>query len=109
MRMLGLESSCDETACAIVHAVSEQSLMTESSIISSQVDIHNSFGGVVPEVASRQHIRRIIPVIEQALAQAGRTMEEIDGLAVTQGPGLVGALLVAVQTAKAVAYSLGIP
>src|SRR5918993_2787048 len=105
MLVLGIESSCDETAAAIVRDGREML----SSVISSQVDIHKLYGGVVPELASREHLDKIVPVVEEAFARAGLTPEEVDGVAVTVGPGLVGSLLVGVSYAKAMAYALGKP
>ncbi|MFH0902707.1 MAG: tRNA (adenosine(37)-N6)-threonylcarbamoyltransferase complex transferase subunit TsaD [Pseudomonadota bacterium] len=105
MNVLGLESSCDETAAAVV---ADGSLIL-SNEISSQVQVHARYGGVVPELASRHHLLNIVPVLEQALANAGLGLSSIDGIAVTNGPGLVGALLVAVQTAKAISYARRIP
>ena len=101
VRVLAIETSCDETSVAVV----ENGRKVLSNIISSQIDIHTRFGGVVPEVASRNHILSINPIIEQALLKANVTMNEIDVVAVTQGAGLVGALLVGVNTAKALAYA----
>lgn len=105
MLVLGIESSCDETAAAVVRDGREM----VSSVISSQVEIHKRFGGVVPEIASREHLDKIVPVVEEAFARAGVSKEEIDGVAVTQGPGLVGSLLVGLSYAKAMAYALGKP
>jgi N6-L-threonylcarbamoyladenine synthase len=105
VRVLGLESSCDETAAAVV----EGGARALSDIVASQVDVHARYGGVVPELASRAHVVHVIPVVEEALAAAAVTLDELDGIAVTQGPGLVGALLVAVQSAKAIAYARGLP
>lgn len=105
VRILAIETSCDETSVAIV----ENGRNVLSNIISSQIDIHTRFGGVVPEVASRNHILSINPIIEQALKQANLTLKDIDAIAVTQGAGLVGALLVGVSTAKALAFSLDKP
>ena len=93
--VLGIESSCDETAAAVVKNGRE----VLSNVISSQIDLHTLYGGVVPEIASRKHIENINPVIEQALVDAGKTLEEIDVIAVTYGPGLVGALIVGVAQA----------
>jgi len=103
--VLGIESSCDETAAAVV----EDGRVIRSNIISSQVETHRPYGGVVPELASRQHLRNVVPVIEEALADAGCALAELDGLAVTRGPGLPGALLVGLQAAKALAYVTGLP
>src|SRR2546423_14739793 len=105
MLVLGIESSCDETAAAIVRDGRE----LVSSVISSQVETHKRFGGVVPELASREHLDKIVPVVEEAFARAGVRQEEIDGIAVTQGPGLVGSLLVGLSYAKAMAYALTQP
>ncbi len=105
MIILGIETSCDETAAAVVRHGKE----VLSSVVASQVSIHSPYGGVVPELASRKHLEYIIPVIESALEKAGVSGEELDALAVTQGPGLVGALLVGLSAAKAMAYALGKP
>ncbi len=105
MLILGIESSCDETAAAVVKDGHE----ALSDIISSQVDIHARYGGIVPEVASRQHLLEITPVIKKALSQAQVTLDDIDAVAVTQGPGLIGALMVGINTAKALAYSRDLP
>jgi N6-L-threonylcarbamoyladenine synthase len=98
--VLGLESSCDETACAVV----EDGNVVRSDIIASQDEVHARYGGVVPELASRAHVAHIVPVIDAALARAGGTLADIDGIAVTNAPGLVGALLVGLQTAKAISW-----
>ena len=103
--ILGIESSCDETAAAVVKNGRE----VLSNVISSQIDIHTIYGGVVPEIASRLHIENINGVIRLALKEAGKTFEDIDAIAVTYGPGLVGALLVGVSEAKALAYALDKP
>ncbi len=103
--ILGIESSCDETAAAVVRS-GEQIL---SSVVASQIAMHQPYGGVVPELASREHLRAIVPVVRRALADAGRTYESIDALAVTQGPGLIGALLVGIGYAKALAFALEKP
>lgn len=105
MIVLGIESSCDETAAAVVKDGRE----ILSSVIASQADLHSHFGGVVPEIASREHIKAIVPVISEALTEAGLTLAEIDAIAVTYGPGLVGALLVGVAAAKALSFSTGKP
>lgn len=99
--ILGIESSCDETAAAVVRGGRE----VLSNVIASQIDIHTLYGGVVPEIASRKHIEKINQVIEQALKEANVTLNDIHGIAVTYGPGLVGALLVGVGAAKAIAYA----
>lgn len=103
--ILGIESSCDETAASVVKNGRE----VLSNIISSQIVIHRKFGGVVPEIASRKHIENIMPVIDEALSQAKVTLEQIDAVAVTYGPGLVGALLVGLSAAKALAWATGKP
>jgi N6-L-threonylcarbamoyladenine synthase len=105
MLVLGIESSCDETAAAIVRNGREML----SSVISSQIDIHKPYGGVVPELASREHLEKIVPIVEEAFSRAKVKKEEIDGIAVTAGPGLVGSLLVGVCYAKALAYVLNRP
>ena len=103
--ILGIESSCDETAAAVVRS-GEQVV---SNVVASQIATHQPYGGVVPELASREHLRAIVPVVRQALAEAGKTYESIDALAVTQGPGLAGALLVGISFAKALAFALDKP
>ena len=103
--ILAIESSCDETAAAVVRNGRE----VLSNIISSQIDLHTIYGGVVPEIASRKHIERIDQVIAEALQAAGKKLQEIDAVAVTYGPGLVGALLVGVSAAKAISFASGIP
>lgn len=105
MIIIGIETSCDETAIAVLKDGKE----LLSNIVSSQIDIHKEFGGVVPEIASRHHTKNISYVLDEALEKAGITINEIDAIAVTVGPGLVGALLVGVSFAKALAYSLEIP
>jgi N6-L-threonylcarbamoyladenine synthase len=105
MLVLGIESSCDETAAAIVRDGREM----VSSVISSQIKIHERFGGVVPELASREHLDKIVPVVDEAFARAGLKQEGVDGIAVTQGPGLVGSLLVGLSYAKALGYALSKP
>jgi len=111
MRILGIESSCDETAAAVVEETGEvaRPWRVLSSVVASQVEIHREWGGVVPELASRQHLRDICGVVERALADAGVDWDGLDALAVTQGPGLVGSLLVGVAFAKAVAAARGLP
>ncbi len=103
--ILGIESSCDETAAAVVRS-GEQLL---SNVVFSQIATHQQYGGVVPELASREHLRAILPVVRKALADAGQTYQSVDALAVTQGPGLPGALLVGVSYAKALAFALDKP
>src|SRR5512139_2276426 len=111
MLMLGIESSCDETAAAVVAEVDDPARpwLVRSSVVASQVDIHREWGGVVPELASRQHIRDICGVVERALGDARVTAEGLGAIAVTQGPGLVGSLLVGVSFAKALAASWNLP
>lgn len=104
-RILGIESSCDETAAAVV-ADGREIL---SSVVASQIDVHRKYGGVVPELASREHLRQIVPVVREALSQAGMKLEEVDAIGVTQGPGLVGALLVGITYGKTLAQALGKP
>ena len=104
-RILGIESSCDETAAAVV--VDGREIL--SSVVSSQLDIHRKYGGVVPELASREHLRQIVPVVREALLQAGLDFGDIDAVGVTQGPGLVGSLLVGVTYGKVLATELGKP
>ncbi|HSX03000.1 MAG TPA: tRNA (adenosine(37)-N6)-threonylcarbamoyltransferase complex transferase subunit TsaD [Candidatus Saccharimonadia bacterium] len=99
MKLLGLETSCDETAAAVV----EDGRRVLSNVVASQIDIHQEFGGVVPEVAARSHIEVVLPVIHQALAAASCTWDDIDGIAVTAGPGLLGSLLIGTLTARTIA------
>ena len=103
--ILAIETSCDDTCAAVVG----HDAVVRSSVRSSQDALHAAFGGVVPEVASRRHLELTVPAVEQALAEAGATLAEIDRVAVTQGPGLIGALLVGVATAKAIALARGLP
>jgi N6-L-threonylcarbamoyladenine synthase len=105
MNILGIESSCDETAAAVV----KDGTTILSSVISSQIEVHHRYGGVVPELASRKHIEAIVPVVDEALNKAGLPLEAVDAIAATQGPGLVGALLVGFSYAKSLAYALDIP
>jgi N6-L-threonylcarbamoyladenine synthase len=105
MLVLGIESSCDETAAAVVRHGRE----LLSSVISSQIELHRPFGGVVPELASREHLAKIDPIVHEAISKAGIRFEDIDAIAVTQGPGLIGSLLVGVCYAKALGYGLDIP
>ncbi|MFZ0804885.1 MAG: tRNA (adenosine(37)-N6)-threonylcarbamoyltransferase complex transferase subunit TsaD [Candidatus Sulfotelmatobacter sp.] len=103
--ILGIESSCDETAAAVVRSGAE----VVSNVVASQIATHQPYGGVVPELASREHLRAIVPVVRQALAEANRTYDAVDAIAVTQGPGLAGALLVGISYAKALAFALDKP
>lgn len=105
MIILGIESSCDDTAAAVV---SDQNIVL-SSVVSSQIEVHHRYGGVVPELASRMHIEAISPVVAGAVEQAGITLDQIEGVAVTRGPGLIGALLVGFSFAKAFAWARNIP
>ena len=105
VRILAIESSCDETAAAVV----ENGRKVLSNVISSQIELHKLYGGVVPEIASRKHIEKVNQVIQAALEEAGVTLDEIDAIGVTYGPGLVGALLVGVAEAKAIAFAKGLP
>lgn len=105
MLVLGIESSCDETAAAVVRGGRE----ILSSVIASQIEMHRPWGGVVPELASREHLEKIEPIVGEAVSKAGISIGDIDAVAVTQGPGLIGSLLVGVCYAKSLAYSLGVP
>jgi N6-L-threonylcarbamoyladenine synthase len=105
MLVLGIESSCDETAAAVVRDGRE----ILSSVISSQIDIHKKWGGVVPELASREHLDKIDPIVAESIETSGISLKDIDAIAVTQGPGLVGSLLVGVCYAKALAFGLNKP
>lgn len=105
MLVLGIESSCDETAAAVL----KNGTLLLSNVIASQIQIHSKYGGVVPELASRHHLEAILPVVEEALQQAGIELTQVDGIAVTQGPGLVGCLLVGMSFAKALSFVTGIP
>ena len=111
MRILGIETSCDETSAAVVEETGDavKPWAIRSNVIASQVQIHREWGGVVPELASRQHIRDICGVVERSLAEAGTTWRDLGAVAVTQGPGLVGSLLVGVSFAKAAAAAAGLP
>jgi N6-L-threonylcarbamoyladenine synthase len=105
MKILGIETSCDETAVAVV----EDGRAVHSNIIASQAEIHASYGGIVPEIASRQHLGAIVPVVRQALAGARTTLDKLDGVAVTHGPGLAGSLLIGVNAAKGLAMAGELP
>src|SRR5215213_8381318 len=105
MVLLGVETSCDETAAAVI--TDEGRIL--ANVVSSQADLHARFGGVVPEVASRRHLELVAPVVEEALVQAGTPLDGIDAVAVTRGPGLIGALLVGISAAKAIAWSRRLP
>lgn len=103
--ILGIESSCDETAAAVV----ENGMQIRSSVVASQLDVHVRYGGVVPELASREHLRAIVPVVRQAMEKAGATWSDLSAIAVTAGPGLIGSLLVGVTYAKALSFARKIP
>src|ERR1700758_3933867 len=103
--ILGIESSCDETGASVVRSGRE----ILSNVVASQIATHQPYGGVVPELASREHLKAIVPVVRQALKEANQTYESVDAIAVTQGPGLAGALLVGISFAKALAFSLDKP
>jgi len=105
MKVLGIETSCDETAAAVV----SDGVRILSSVVASQVPTHEKYGGVVPELASREHLRKIRPIVEEALRQAAVSLEQVDALAVTEGPGLIGSLLVGLVYGKALALALGKP
>ena len=105
MKILAIESSCDETAAAVV----EDGRKVISSVVASQVEEHKLYGGVVPEIASRRHAEAIVPVVKNSLEQAELTLKEIDAIAVTYAPGLIGALLVGVNFAKGLSLSTGLP
>jgi N6-L-threonylcarbamoyladenine synthase len=103
--ILGIESSCDETAAAVLRSGSD----VLSNVVASQIALHAAYGGVVPELASREHLRNIVPVVRQAISEAGVTLADLDAIAVTEGPGLAGALLVGILYAKGLAFALGKP
>jgi len=105
MLVLGIETSCDETAAAVVGSGGE----LLSSVVSTQLELHRPFGGVVPEIASRSHLENVLPVVDQAIQEAGVELSQIQGIGVTYGPGLVGALLVGLQAAKGLSLALNIP
>jgi N6-L-threonylcarbamoyladenine synthase len=105
VRILGIESSCDETAASVV----EDGQHVLSSVVASQMSTHGKYGGVVPELASREHLRAIVPVVREALEQSGTRLEELDAIAATVGPGLVGSLLVGLTYAKSLSFARGVP
>ncbi|MGO9061935.1 MAG: tRNA (adenosine(37)-N6)-threonylcarbamoyltransferase complex transferase subunit TsaD [Candidatus Binataceae bacterium] len=109
MLILGIESSCDDSAAAVLETDRPGQGLVRSSVVANQDDIHRAFGGIVPELASRNHVVVITPVIERALEAAGCQLKDIDAIAVTRGPGLVGSLLVGLMCAKGLAHSLGVP
>src|SRR5512143_3831985 len=108
MLILGIESSCDDAAAAVLESEHPGKAVVRASAVANQDDIHRAYGGIVPELASRNHVITILPVIERALAQARCTLGDIDGIAVTRGPGLVGSLLVGLMCAKGLAQATGI-
>src|SRR4051812_4600411 len=105
MRVLGIESSCDETSAAVF----EDGWRLASNVIASQTELHAPYGGVVPEIASRRHVELVTLVVEEALAQSGTSLDQIEGIAVTNRPGLVGSLLVGVSAAKSIALARDLP
>ena len=105
MRILGIESSCDETAASVV--VDGETVL--SSVVASQMSTHGKYGGVVPELASREHLRAIVPVVREALDQSGTRLQDLDAIAATVGPGLVGSLLVGLTYAKSLSFARGVP
>ena len=105
LKILGIETSCDETAVAVV----EDGRILRSNVIASQIELHAQYGGIVPEVASRQHLRDMLPAVERSLSESGLTLEQIDVVAATYGPGLAGSLITGLNTAKAMSFSLGVP
>jgi N6-L-threonylcarbamoyladenine synthase len=105
VRILGIESSCDETAAAVV----EDGESVLSSVVASQMSTHGKYGGVVPELASREHLRAIVPVVREALSRSGSNLHELSAVAVTVGPGLVGSLLVGLTYAKSLSFATGVP
>src|SRR3954469_3774604 len=111
MNLLAIETSCDETSAAVIAESGDPARpwVLRSNVVASQTEIHREWGGVVPELASRQHLRDICGVVEQALADAGLTFDDLGAVAVTEGPGLVGSLLVGVSFAKSIAWTYGIP
>src|ERR1700730_7960871 len=111
MLILGIESSCDDAAAAVIETIDANPGVVEvrASPVANQDDIHRAYGGIVPELASRNHVITIVPVIERALATARCTLRDVEGIAVTRGPGLVGSLLVGLMCAKGLAQGSGIP
>lgn len=109
LRILGIETSCDETAAAVVTRMEDGSAVTEADVVLSQLDEHSAYGGVVPEIAARAHVDALDTLIEEALQRAGITLAEVDAIAATSGPGLIGGLLVGLMTGKAIAMATGKP
>jgi len=108
-RILAIESSCDETAAAVLESVNDAETRVLSSVVASQFPVHGKYGGVVPELASREHLRAIVPVVREAMERAGLTWKDLDAVAATSGPGLAGSLLVGLTYAKAIAFATGMP
>jgi len=109
MLLLGIETSCDETSAAVVRGPGQRGVELLANVVASQDDLHAHFGGIVPEVASRRHIEMILPVIREAMDRASVTWEDLQGIAVTNGPGLIGSLVVGLATAKGIAHARGLP
>ena len=109
MLILGIESSCDDAAAAVLETIRAGVGTVRGSAVANQDDIHRAYGGIVPELASRNHVITILPVVQRALLSAGVSLDEIGGIAVTRGPGLVGSLLVGLMCAKGIAQATGIP
>src|SRR5689334_11219456 len=109
MLVLGIETSCDETGVALVERDADGRIRLLANALHSQVELHAVYGGVVPELASRDHIRRVLPLTREALHAAGKSLADLDRIAYTEGPGLAGALLVGASIAQGLAYALGIP
>src|SRR5256714_2502202 len=109
MRVLGLETSCDETAAAVVETADGLRGTVLADVVHTQHEVHEKWGGVVPELASRDHLQRVLPVVDEALRKAGCDLRDLDGISVTRGPGLVGALLVGVQVGKSLSAGAGLP
>ncbi|HXW83502.1 MAG TPA: hypothetical protein VEJ86_03795, partial [Candidatus Binataceae bacterium] len=109
MLILGIESSCDDAAAAVIETAAPGRVSVRASVVANQDDIHRAYGGVVPELASRNHVVTMLPVVERALATAATSLGEIEGIAVTRGPGLVGSLLVGLMCAKGIAQATDLP
>ena len=109
MKVLGIESSCDETGVAVYDSSAPAGKGLLAHALYSQVELHAEYGGVVPELASRDHVRKLLPLVRQTLAEAALLLDDLDGVAYTAGPGLVGALLVGAGAARALAWSLDVP
>src|SRR6516164_3892315 len=109
MLILGIESSCDDAAAAVVETMRAGVATVRASAVANQDDIHRAYGGIVPELASRDHVITLLPVVQRALLSAGVSLDEIGGIAVTRGPGVVGSLVVSLMCAKGIAQATGIP